>query len=158
MKVVPEESGKFGSDLGSYELMLKAGIVFIIIAIALIGVGIMLFPETIISLIGVVFLFLAILVGLSGYIGVKDEMKKKGKKRIYTGFGEASAFIGGFSAIIIFGPWFSIPLGALAIVLGKRGLDKGDNTYASAGIIAGIVGVIGGAVIWAMFYFTGNMG
>ncbi len=156
MDLIPEEKGEyFGEELGMYHMMFKVGILLTLLGFALVLGGMMLFPQTVLSLIGMLAVFIGLMVLFSGYLGIKDEEKKKGKKRIYTSYGSVSLYIGGTAGIAIFWPWFSIPLGAVAIFLGKKGLDKGDNTYASAGLLGGIIGIVGGAIVWSLFLFSG---
>lgn len=153
-----ESEDVFGSEAKMYLHMLHFGEFMSLLGLALTIAGIFVTTGDTLAVIGEVILILGLLVLISGYLGYRDEMKKKGKKRVYTLPGMASIYVGGFSAIIIFGPWFSIPIGAIGMLLGVMGMKRGDNTYASAGVIAGAVGVFGGIGMWLLYYFSGIAG
>ena len=145
----------FGSEIGMYGAMLKIGSFLTIVGIAIVIIGFSIVPKSVIGITGIVILFIGLMLAFSGYTGYRDEMKKYGRKRVYTGYGKGSITSGIFSVLIMAYPFIAIGLGIVAIILGKMALSKGDNTYASAGLLAGIIGLVGGVIVWGLFYFSG---
>lgn len=156
--VVKEKSSVFGTEVAQYRAMLRIGVVIFTAGLFFIIVSYFLFSgvaESIFNMIGYLSFFIGLILMGHGYLGVRDELKKMGQRKKYTLFGKISIFFGGFSATIAAFPVIAVPLGVVAIIVGYVGLKRGDNTYATAGLIAGIIGVVAGSLIEAIFLITG---
>ena len=153
-----EESLFFGTEVAQYRTILKIGTVISVVGLFFIVISYFLFmgvADLIFNMAGYLSFFIGLILAGNGYLGVRDELKKMGQRRKYTVFGKISVLVGGVSATIAAFPVIALPLGIVAIIMGCVGLMRGDNTYATAGLIAGIIGVVAGSLIEAIFLITG---
>lgn len=144
---------EFGTEekINEYRWMIYIGIILTIAGAVLSPLGKIIEIEAvyIYSLAGI---FIGIMVLLSGILGLREETKKKGERKISTtsgGFSMVSGVAGVFIANRI--PFLSIILGIIAVLLGWKALKNDDNVYGSTGIIIGIVGMVIGIYIAYIF-------
>lgn len=150
----PNHSEYFGEEAKMYMKMLKMGEILSILGLPLTVLGYTLFIYLLLQTIGIILLFIGVILLLTGYMGYKEEAEKRGIRKVYTKSGIVSIFTGIISVFVMYYPYLSIVLGIIAVITGKRGMNKRDNTYASAGVISGIVGIAGSAIILGLFYFS----
>ncbi len=140
----------FGEEVGLYTKMYKLGLWLTVFGLILFVSGFFFKGDTVMA-IAFVFLFIGIMLAVTGYTGYRDEKKKFGTVKHQTwwgltgtSFGIASVFIMGHAIYV------SLALAVVAIVLGVIAKRKGDNVYAEGGTYIGIISIVGNGIIIAM--------
>jgi len=140
-----------------YKFLLYLGLGMLIIGAPITSIGLynnMNIEGTQIPLvIGLVLLSIGLIFAITGWLGLREEKKKRGLKRISTIEGNLALI---FGIISVFIPQaFPLPFifGSLAILLSYISLRKGDNVYGSAGGICGVAGIIVELYVWLLFTF-----
>jgi hypothetical protein len=139
----------FGSSnrLKEYKILFMLGLSLIVIGFPFI------FLNNIFPVLGAVLVFIGLMLIVSGGLGLREERKKSGVQIISTSLGEASLMLGLLSVATFRIAYASFLLGTIAILLGIRANKKGDNLYASGGLISGLIGVILTIYIFILFSF-----
>jgi hypothetical protein len=101
---------------------------------------------------GIVLVFIGLMCAVSGWLGLREEKKKYGLKRKSTTAGIGALALGVASVFLSNGPYISIILGILAIILAIKAVKEGDNEYGLAGGICGAIGII--VNFYVMFLLT----
>ncbi len=98
------------------------------------------------QIISIVCMGIGIFTIVPGLAGYHEEKKLEGKEKISVKSGRYSVLIGSIGVLLFLGlfrvPPISIILGVIAIVLGKKAMDEGDNQYGSSGVILGCANII----------------
>ena len=74
-----------------------------------------------------------------------NELKRK------SGFGVASLVLGIVSIVFAIFWYISLPCGILAIIFGKKGINKVGSKLGKAGLILGIIGLVLFGLIYISF-------
>lgn len=138
----------FGSPgrIKEYKILLYFGLGMLAIG------GPLLFLKENWMIIGSVLVFIGLMCAVSGWLGLKEEKTKYGIKRKSTTTGFLALILGILSVFLSNGPYISLIIGPLAIILGIKSIKEGDNEYGSAGGICGAIGFI--INLYVMFLFT----
>jgi len=103
-------------------------------------------------LIAAIVLFsIGLMCAMAGFLGLREEFKKYGMKRIETKYGKLSLFAGVSSLFAIHVLYISFILAIVAILCGIKARMEGDNTYGKDGMICGIVTI--GLLIYIVILF-----
>jgi len=149
----------FGSpkQRSEYKILLYLGLGMIIIGAPLASLGFYnnmnIEGTEIPSVIGMALLGIGAMCAVSGWLGIREEKKKYGLKRVSTIEGNLALAFGITSVFIPQAFPFPFVFGTLAIILSYVSLKKGDNVYGGAGCICGIAGIIVELYVWILFTF-----
>ena len=140
-----------------YKILLYLGLGMIIIGAPLTSLGFYnnmnIEGTEIPSVIGVALLGIGAICAVTGWLGIREERKKFGLKRISTIEGNLALTFGILSVFIPQHPPLPFIFGALAIFLAFKSVKKGDNVYGRAGGICGVAGIIVELYVWSLFTF-----
>ena len=145
------ESDFFGNPkrIKEYRLIFYCGISLLIIGLLLFT-----FFKNYLFVYGVAFISIGLMCTMAGFLGLREEYKKYGIKRLETKWGKLSLFIGISSLWLIHFLFSSIIFAIIAIILGKIAIKKGDNTYGKDGMMCGIIVLLVVLYLWILnIYF-----
>ncbi|MFP4051942.1 MAG: hypothetical protein ACLFVB_09420 [Thermoplasmata archaeon] len=149
---MPKEK-EFGTEkkIKEYKIMTYLGVMMIIGGALLSPIGKIIKIEAV-FIYSLAAFFIGVMIFFSGILGLREETKKKGEKKISTTSGGFSMTFSIISVLISARiPVMAILLGIIAAFLGYRAIKNNDNVYGSTGIILGIVGIATGAYIGYIF-------
>lgn len=137
-----------------YRVLFYIGIGLVLLGIGLVLPGILM-SASLFSVIGVASLYIGIFCAVAGFLGLREERKKAGIKRIKTPEGNLALICGVFSVFLsVFSPIknapISISLGIIAIIFAILSVKKGDNMYGKDGGICGAIAII--INIWLILF------
>ena len=143
------EERTFGSlgRIWEYTVLLYVGLVMF-----LAGCILFLFGENW-MIAGIALTFIGLMCYVSGFLGLKEERKKQGMKKKSTFAGIGALILGIISVFLSSGPYISIILGIIAIILAIKAVKDGDNEYGLAGGICGAIGLIVNLYVMSLFTF-----
>ena len=140
-----------------YKILLYIGFGVICISAPLASIGfynnLNIKGTDILSIIGSVLLFIGSMCAVSGWLGLREERKKYGIKRVSTPTGVAALIFGILSVFLPQAYPFPFILGEISIVFAYKSVKQGDNVYGRVGGICGAVGIIVGLYVWILFTF-----
>lgn len=149
----------FGSpkQLREYKILFYLGLGMIIIGAPLASLGFSnnmnIEGSEIPSVIGMALLGIGVICAVSGWLGIREERKKYGLKRIHTIEGDLALTFGILSVFLPQHPPLPFIFGAIAIILAYVSIKKGDNVYGGAGGICGAAGIIVELYVLILFTF-----
>lgn len=129
----------FGNQkrMREYRMLFYAGVLLLIA-----GLFLFIFFTNYLSAYGIAFLFIGFMCLVAGFLGLREEFKKYGTERVETRYGKGALAVGVIGLSSIHFPPLSLVCAIGAIVLGKKALKRGDNTYGRDGMICGIVALL----------------
>lgn len=139
----------FGSkkQMREYSVLLHVGVGMLVIGLFFM-VSSFIFPiklakTNLLMIISIVLSFIGATCAIAGWLGIKEEMKKFGIKRVITPEGNL-ALIFGISSVFLARTLSPLPLifGLLAILFSHRSIKKGDNMYGKSGGVCGVIGIV----------------
>ena len=129
-----------------YRALFYSGVV-----LSIVGLFLFTFFTNYLSVYGMAFLFIGFMCIMAGFLGLREEFKKYGMKRIETKYGKLSLIAGVSSLFAIHILYISFILAIVAILCGIKARMEGDNTYGKDGMICGIITI--GLLIYIVILF-----
>lgn len=117
-----------------YRALFYSGVV-----LSIVGLFLFTFFTNYLSVYGMAFLFIGFMCIMAGFLGLREEFGKYGTARIETRWGKLALATGTISLFSAHSPPISLIFAVAAIILGKKAIKRGDNTYGKDGMICGII-------------------
>ncbi len=146
-----EEKNHYGDEKKLYYGITLVGLALIIAGAVIYAGYLFLALSEPYQIIGIVCMVIGVFTIVPGLLGYHEEKRLEGKKKISVKSGRYSVVIGIIGVFLLKTPLIPIILGVIAIILGKKAMDEGDNQYGLGGVILGCANIVISLLLTFMF-------